>query len=127
MTDLLRDALRRQLLALPSVTAKRMFGAEAYFAGAAMFAFFAPDAIVLRLPGQAFTDAVGSGLARPFLSLGATRLNGWAAVTLDGQTPEDLRPLLRAAHVSGTRASRQAGKRRRPAAARRVRPARRSA
>jgi len=115
------SGVRERLLALPSVVTKKMFGAEAYFVGAAMFAFFAPGSVVLRLPHTAFADAVATGLARPFLSMGAATLNGWAEVPLAGRELESVDPLLRAAHTSGTHAARSAARRRRPQRARRVR------
>lgn len=113
--------LRARLLELPSVVTKRMFGAEAYFVGPAMFAFFTPKSVVLRLPHSAFAEAVARGEARPFLSLGAAHLNGWAEVPFAGQPAAALDPLLRAAHASGTLAARRAGRRKRPTRARRVR------
>lgn len=119
-TAVLTDELREHLLAMPSVAPKRMFGADAYFVGSAMFAFMAPGAVVLRLPPSAFTEAVAAGLARPFLSMGASHLNGWAEVPLDGRELEVLEPLLRAAHSSGSHAARSAARRKRPTRARRT-------
>ena len=119
--DDLGEALRERLLGLPGVSTRKMFGAEAYFVGAAMFAFFAPSAIVLRLPQTALTDAMSSGLARPFLSTGAAQLNGWAEVSFDGRALETLEPLLHSAHASGSHAARSAARRKRPSRARRVR------
>jgi hypothetical protein len=120
-TTELTTRLRARLLALPGTGTRRMFGAEAYFVGQAMFAFFTPTAIVLRLPQAAFAEAVERRQARPFLSLGATQLNGWAEVPLAGRSAEELEDLLRAAHGSGTRAARSAARRKRPTRARRVR------
>jgi TfoX/Sxy family transcriptional regulator of competence genes len=122
VNEVLVMALRKHLLGLPGVVTRRMFGAEAYFVGPAMFAFFTPSALVLRLPESSLTEAAERGMARPFLSLGATRLNGWAEVPLADRGLEELERLLRAAHLSGTRAARSAARRkRRPPRARRVR------
>jgi TfoX/Sxy family transcriptional regulator of competence genes len=112
--------LRERLLALPAVVTRKMFGAEAYFVGPAMFAFFTKTAVVLRLPHASFAEAVGAGLARPFLSAGAAQLNGWAEVGLADRTADQLEPLVRAAHASGTHAARSAARRKRPGRARRV-------
>jgi hypothetical protein len=98
-----------------------MFGTEAYFVGPAMFAFLTSTSVVLRLPHSAFADAVGDGRAKPFLSLGAAQLNGWAEVPLSNRPLEHVEPLLTAAHTSGTHAARVAARRRRPHRARRVR------
>jgi len=117
----LHQELRSGLLALPGVVTRKMFGAEAYFVGPSMFAFFTPTSIVLRLPHGAFADAVGQGHARPFLSLGAAHLNGWAEVLLEGRTAASLGRLMASAHSSGTHAARSAARRRRPTRARRVR------
>jgi hypothetical protein len=119
MSDL-QSQLRGRLLEMPGVVARRMFGAEAYFVGPAMFAFFTTKSMVLRLPHSAFAEAVSSGMARPFLSLGAAQLNGWAEFLLEGRTEAVLEPALLAAHMSGTHAARSAARRKRPARARRV-------
>lgn len=119
-TEVLTDELRTRLMALQGVSPKRMFGADAYFVGSAMFAFFSPGTVVLRLPRTALAEAVSAGLARPFLSMGASHLNGWAEVPLEGRDPESLEPLLRSAHSSGTHAARSAARRKRPTRARRT-------
>ena len=122
MSDLHQE-LRVGLLALPGVVTRKMFGAEAYFVGPSMFAFFTPTSLVLRLPHSAFAEAVAQGNARPFLSLGAAHLNGWAEVPLAGRTAASLSRLMASAHSSGTHAARSAARRRRPSRARRVRHA----
>lgn len=113
--------LRDQLGEIDGVAARKMFGADAYFVGNAMFAFFTPQAVVLRLPNSIFTDAVAAGRAKAFLSMGAAHLNGWAEVPLAGQDQTGLEDLLRAAHSTGLRAARVAARRRRPIRARRSR------
>ncbi|HEX9894793.1 MAG TPA: hypothetical protein VGA78_12765 [Gemmatimonadales bacterium] len=118
MTD--RILLRQRLLGLPRVVTRKMFGAEAYFIGPAMFAFFTPTALVLRLPPSALTESVALGVARPFLSFGAAQVNGWAELTLEGRAPGELEKWLLAAHASGTHAARSAARRKRPARARRI-------
>jgi hypothetical protein len=94
--------------------------AEAYFVGPAMFAFFTPNSMVVRLPPSAFTDAVSHGVARPFLSFGAAQVNGWAEIGFDGREEGDLERWVASAHASGTHAARSAARRRRPARARRI-------
>ncbi len=120
MTDL-HGVLRDRLLGLPRVITRKMFGAEAYFVGPAMFAFFTPTSLVLRLPPSAFTEAVTSGSARPFLSFGAAQVNGWAELPFDRREESDFGHWLHAAHASGTHAARGAARRKRPPRARRVR------
>ena len=120
LDDLTRH-LGAHLGAIDGVAARKMFGADAYFVGNAMFAFFTPQAVVLRLPNAIFTEAVAAGRVRAFLSMGAAHLNGWAEVPLAGQDPVALEDLLRAAHSTGLRAARTAARRRRPTRARRAR------
>ena len=119
MTDL-QHSLRERLLALPRVVTRKMFGAEAYFVGPAMFAFFTPTSLVVRLPPSAFTDAVSHGAARPFLSFGAAQVNGWAEIVFEGRSEGDLDRWVSSAHASGTHAARSAARRKRPSRARRV-------
>jgi hypothetical protein len=119
--DKLTDEMREVLLSLTGTSVKRMFGADAYFVGPAMFAFFAPGAIVLRLPHAVFAEAVASKRAIPFLSLGAAHLNGWAEVPFERCPLDDLRALVESAHASGTRVARAASRRRKPSGARRTR------
>jgi hypothetical protein len=119
MNDL-HDILRQRLLALPRVVTRKMFGAEAYFVGPAMFAFFTPTAVVVRRPPSAFTDAVSHGHAKPFLSFGAAQVNGWAEIGLAGRDESDLTRWLGSAHASGTHAARSAARRKKPSRARRV-------
>lgn len=119
MNDL-HHILRERLLALPRVVTRKMFGAEAYFVGPAMFAFFTPTSVVVRLPPTAFTDAVSHGVARPFLSFGAAQVNGWAEIGFEGRQEPDLTRWVTSAHASGTHAARSAARRKRPSRARRV-------
>lgn len=117
--DDLIGQLRAHLGGIDGVAARKMFGADAYFVGNAMFAFFTPLAVVLRLPNSTFTDAVAAGRARAFLSMGAAHLNGWAEVPLEGQDLAGLEDLVRAAHSTGLRAARTAARRRRATRGRR--------
>ncbi|HKP29224.1 MAG TPA: hypothetical protein VJU15_07460 [Gemmatimonadales bacterium] len=119
MNDL-HDILRQRLLGLPRVVTRKMFGAEAYFVGPAMFAFFTPTSVVVRLPPSAFTDAVSHGVAKPFLSFGAAQVNGWAEIGFDGREETDLTRWVASAHASGTHAARSAARRKKPSRARRV-------
>ena len=119
MNDL-HDILRQRLLGLPRVVTRKMFGAEAYFVGPAMFAFFTPTSVVVRLPPSAFTEAVTHGVAKPFLSFGAAQVNGWAEIGFDGRQEIDLTRWVASAHASGTHAARSAARRKKPSRARRV-------
>src|SRR5512139_756424 len=111
---------RDRLLSLPAVTPRRMFGTQAYFVGPAMFAFFSPTALVVRLPHAVFTEAMTGGHGKPFLSFGAAQLNGWAELPFDGNAPEYLERMLIAAHGVGTHAARSAARRKRTVNARRL-------
>ena len=119
MNDM-HDLLRDRLLGLPRVVTRKMFGAEAYFVGPAMFAFFTPTSVVVRLPPSAFTEAVSHGVAKPFLSCGAAQVNGWAEIGFDGREESDLTRWVASAHASGTHAARSAARRKKPSRARRV-------
>ncbi len=111
---------RDKLLGLPGVVPRRMFGTQAYFVGPAMFAFFSPTALVVRLPHAAFNEAMAGGHGRPFLSFGAAQLNGWAELPFDTNEPAYLDRMLLAAHGLGTHAARSAARRKRTVNARRL-------
>lgn len=77
-SSLIRDALA----GVAGVRVRKLFGTEAFFAGAAdrMFAVLGVSALVLRLPEPSRTGILRSGAARPFLSERLALTNGWVEV-----------------------------------------------
>ncbi|HXI21414.1 MAG TPA: TfoX/Sxy family protein, partial [Gemmatimonadales bacterium] len=62
------DVVHAAIMAMPEVTTKRMFGAQAFFTNGRMFAFLFDEAIVLKLPESERQDVLDTRLARPFLT-----------------------------------------------------------
>jgi hypothetical protein len=78
------DVVQAAIQAMPDVSAKRMFGAEAFFTGGRMFAFLFDDAIVLKLPESDRQDALDTRLARPFLTDGKAPFGRWVETSIHG-------------------------------------------
>lgn len=78
------DVVQAAIQAMPEVSAKRMFGAEAFFTGGRMFAFLFDEAIVLKLPESDRQDALDTRLARPFLTEGAAPFGRWVETSIHG-------------------------------------------
>lgn len=78
------DVVRAAILAMPHVSVKRMFGAEAFFTTGRMFAFLFDDAIVLKLPETDRQDALDTRLARPFLTDGQAPFGRWVETSIHG-------------------------------------------
>lgn len=78
------DVVHAAVLAMPQVSAKRMFGAEAFFTTGRMFAFLFDDAIVLKLPEIERQDALDTRLARPFLTDGKAPFGRWVETSIHG-------------------------------------------
>jgi TfoX/Sxy family transcriptional regulator of competence genes len=70
--------------AMPTVSTKRMFGAEAFFTSGRMFAFLFDEAIVLKLPEADRQDALDTRLARPFLTDGQAPFGRWVETSIMG-------------------------------------------
>lgn len=78
------DVVHAAILAMPQVSAKRMFGAEAFFTTGRMFAFLFDEAIVLKLPESERQDALDTRLARPFLTDGQAPFGRWVETSIHG-------------------------------------------
>jgi TfoX/Sxy family transcriptional regulator of competence genes len=111
---LVRDALAT----LAPVRVKKLFGTEAFFSAERMFAVLGADALVLRLPEPLRTDALRTGLARPFFSERLALMHGWVEVPYAIELAQ-LTRLAQAAHTAALRGRKPAKRRFRRAAHRR--------
>jgi len=78
------DVVRAAILAMPSVSTKRMFGADAFFTGNRMFAFLLDTAIVLKLPESERQDVLDTRQARPFLTPDRSIFGRWVETAILG-------------------------------------------
>jgi TfoX N-terminal domain len=78
------EVVQAAILAMPAVTTKRMFGAEAFFTGGRMFAFLFEEAIVLKLPESERQDVLDTRLARPFLTSEHAPFGRWVEAPIHG-------------------------------------------
>ena len=76
------NLVRAAILALPDVSTKRMFGADAFFTRSRMFAFLFDEAIVLRLPDSDREEVLAARLARPFLTGPTASFGRWVEVSI---------------------------------------------
>lgn len=106
--------------AMPAVTSKRMFGAEAYFTNGRMFAFLFDEAIVLKLPEPDRQSVLDTRTARPFLTHENAPFGRWVEATIQGseaasraiQLAALAHALAQSPHHDGPRKRRHAPKRR---------------
>lgn len=70
--------------AMPAVTAKRMFGAEAFFTHGRMFAFLFDEAIVLKLPESDRQSVLDTRVGRPFLTHENAPFGRWVEAPFQG-------------------------------------------
>jgi len=70
--------------AMPAVTSKRMFGAEAFFTNGRMFAFLFDEVIVLKLPESDRQTVLDTRTARPFLTHENAPFGRWVEATIQG-------------------------------------------
>ena len=78
------DVVHAAVLAMPDVTLKRMFGAEAFFTTGRMFAFLFDEAIVLKLPESERQDVLDTRQARPFLTGERAPFGRWVESLIHG-------------------------------------------
>lgn len=111
MTDSadLPPSLRGSLARLAGVRIRRMFGADAFFVGPVLFAFLAPEGLVLRLPRALRAEALRTNQARTFLGPLPEGLSGWAVVSYDAEVDA----LIAAAHQQAQALSRSVARRKR--------------
>jgi TfoX N-terminal domain len=79
-----REVVQAAILAMPLVTTKRMFGAEAFFTGGRMFAFLFEEAIVLKLPESERQDVLDTRIARPYLTNELAPFGRWVESGIHG-------------------------------------------
>jgi TfoX/Sxy family transcriptional regulator of competence genes len=70
--------------AMPGVTTRRMFGAEAFFTAGRMFAFLFEEAIVLKLPESERQDVLDARHARPYLTGERAPFGRWVETMIHG-------------------------------------------
>lgn len=111
------ELLQASLLGLRGVSAKRLFGDQAFFVAGRMFAFRHDGALVLKLPETERRDVIALGHGRPFLVHESVPFGRWVEVRLR-DLPTAI-GLARLAHAAA-RVADKAGprKRRRKVAAR---------
>lgn len=78
------EVVQAAILAMPQVSTKRMFGAEAFFTGGRMFAFLFDEAIVLKLPESERQDVLDTRVARPFLTSERAPFGRWVESAIHG-------------------------------------------
>jgi hypothetical protein len=78
------EVVEAAIQAMPAVSTKRMFGAEAFFTSGRMFAFLFEEAIVLKLPESDRQDALDTRLARPFLTGERAPFGRWVEAPFKG-------------------------------------------
>ena len=76
------DLLQASLLGLRGVSAKKLFGDQAFFVAGRMFAFRRDGALVLKLPELERRDVIDGGHGRPFLIGEGVPFGRWVEVRL---------------------------------------------
>jgi hypothetical protein len=120
------EVVQAAILAMPQVTTKRMFGAEAFFTNGRMFAFLFDEAIVLKLPESDRQDVLDTRLARPFLTSEHAPFGRWVEAGIHGSEAASRAIRLAAsAHALAQSPQHDGPRKRRPVIRRRA-PSRRS-
>jgi hypothetical protein len=115
--------LKAALKALPEVSCKRMFGADAYFIRQRMFAFLMEEVIVLKLPEGERQQVIGARIARPFLTGEDVPFGRWVELAIQGgEQREQAIRLAGLAYATAQAPDKEGPRRRRPAAKRRKLP-----
>ena len=78
------EVVQAAIRAMPEVTTKRMFGAEAFFTHGRMFAFLFDEAIVLKLPEAERQAVLDTRAARPFLTGAQAPFGRWVEASVHG-------------------------------------------
>lgn len=76
------DLLHASLLGLRGVTAKKLFGDQAFFVAGRMFAFRRNGTVVLKLPEHERREIIETGHGRPFLIGVGVPFGRWVEVRL---------------------------------------------
>ena len=74
------DLLQASLLGLRGVSAKKLFGDQAFFVAGRMFAFRREGALVLKLPEHERREVIDGGHGRPFLVGDGVPFGRWVEV-----------------------------------------------
>jgi TfoX/Sxy family transcriptional regulator of competence genes len=116
------EVVQAAIRAMPAVTTKRMFGAEAFFTSSRMFAFLFDEAIVLKLPESDRQDVLDARHARPFLTGERAPFGRWVESPIHGsEAASRAIRLAAAAHALAQSPQHDGPRKRRPAAKRRGR------
>lgn len=114
------EVVQAAVQAMPGVTTKRMFGAEAFFTFGRMFAFLFDEAIVLKLPESERQDVLDARHARPYLTGERAPFGRWVETPIHGsETTSRAIRLAAAAHALAQSPQHDGPRKRRPAAKRR--------
>ncbi len=115
------EVVQAAILAMPQVTTKRMFGAEAFFTGGRMFAFLFDEAIVLKLPESERQDVLDTRVARPFLTSERAPFGRWVESGIHGsEAASRAIRLAAAAHALAQSPTHDGPRQRRPIVRRRI-------
>lgn len=115
------EVVQAAILAMPQVSTKRMFGAEAFFTGGRMFAFLFDEAIVLKLPESERQDVLDTRVARPFLTNERAPFGRWVESGIHGsEAASRAIRLAAAAHALAQSPTHDGPRQRRPIAKRRL-------
>ncbi|HTS88451.1 MAG TPA: TfoX/Sxy family protein [Gemmatimonadales bacterium] len=115
------EVVQAAIQAMPSVTTKRMFGAEAFFTFGRMFAFLFEEAIVLKLPESERQDVLDARHARPYLTGERAPFGRWVETTIHGsESASRAIRLAAAAHALAQSPQDDGPRKRRPTAKRRA-------
>jgi hypothetical protein len=116
-----REVVQAAILAMPQVTTKRMFGAEAFFTGGRMFAFLFEEAIVLKLPESERQDVLDTRIARPYLTNERAPFGRWVESGIHGSEASSRAiRLAAAAHALAQSPTHDGPRQRRPITRRRL-------
>ena len=115
------EVVQAAILAMPQVTTKRMFGAEAFFTGGRMFAFLFDEAIVLKLPESERQDVLDTRVARPFLTNERAPFGRWVESGIHGsEAASRAIRLAAAAHALAQSPTHDGPRQRKPITRRRI-------
>ena len=115
------EVVQAAIQAMPAVTTKRMFGAEAFFTFGRMFAFLFDEAIVLKLPESERQDVLDARHARPFLTGERAPFGRWVESGIHGsEAASRAIRLAAAAHALAQSPQADGPRKRRPTPKRRV-------
>lgn len=120
------EVVQAAIRAMPEVTTKRMFGAEAFFTRGRMFAFLFDDSIVLKLPESERQTVLDTRAARPFLTGERAPFGRWVEATVHGSVTASSAIRLAASAHALAQSPVEAGPRKRRTITKRRAPTRRA-